>query len=179
MSLTAFFDSALAFVVAFVTTIGSVISVVAFWVGLASSVVLAIALIRVVRVSFRGATREDGFDIGDEEPQLKSTQDYFAYIWNGVKPFEVRINDRNFQAGDIYYIREYEPTFRRYTGRWVMVEITYVLSLEYFFCTRNLDDLGKSLDGYVVWGFEELDRFDGRHIDSDPEIPDGHGLRLA
>ncbi|WP_045689454.1 MULTISPECIES: ASCH/PUA domain-containing protein [Hymenobacter] len=55
--------------------------------------------------------------------ELKVWPDCFAALQAGVKPFDVRENDRDFQVGDALLLREYEPEQERYTGgtveRWV------------------------------------------------------------
>jgi hypothetical protein len=61
--------------------------------------------------------------------ELKILPQYFNAIVEGVKTFEVRKNDRNYQVGDILYLREYDfLTFPDYTGREVYVKVTYILS---------------------------------------------------
>lgn len=42
--------------------------------------------------------------------RLKTLQSYFTEVWNGVKTFEVRNNDRDFQVGDNLVLVEYEPS---------------------------------------------------------------------
>jgi hypothetical protein len=58
---------------------------------------------------------------------------YFDAIERGDKTFEVRKNDRDFQAGDTLVLREYDPTKAfspppdAYTGRSLSRVVTYVL----------------------------------------------------
>lgn len=59
---------------------------------------------------------------------LKTWPEYFAAIWDGRKTFEVRRNDRNFRAGDVIALHEWEPKKGRFTGRQARGRITYVLA---------------------------------------------------
>jgi len=70
--------------------------------------------------------------------ELKTWPGYFERIVNGSKTFEIRRNDRGFQAGDVLRLREYEPagdhdecpdtrcTGRRYSGREVLRSVGFV-----------------------------------------------------
>jgi hypothetical protein len=82
---------------------------------------------------------------------------YFDEVLGGHKRFEVRKNDRNYQVGDEYCLREWVPPIARcmtgilgqdrshYTGRRMHVVITYVLN-----------DVPGIEHGYCVWGFRPL-----------------------
>jgi hypothetical protein len=78
---------------------------------------------------------------------IKCINPYFNHINFGAKQFEVRLNDRNYQNRDIVVLEEYLPETSKYTGRYVMVKISYVL--------KEFDGLKK---GYCVFGFYVLDR---------------------
>jgi len=66
---------------------------------------------------------------------LKCLPSYFQAIWDGRKTFEVRRDDRGFEAGHTLCLREYMPYMDNggvsrlptYTGRVIMVKVTYVL----------------------------------------------------
>lgn len=78
--------------------------------------------------------------------ELKILPPYFEAVIDGRKTFEIRRDDRGFQAGDTVLLREYalpppgvfrtEP--QRYTGRCHLARIGYVTSYE-------------QLPGYVVF----------------------------
>lgn len=55
---------------------------------------------------------------------LKIAPEYFQAVKEGIKTFEIRENDRGFQKGDTVLLREYE--FPYYTGKSILVQITYV-----------------------------------------------------
>ncbi len=62
--------------------------------------------------------------------ELKTINPYFTAIWEGRKSFEIRKNDRDFEEGDILWLREYQM-FREhvdYTGRAIVCKVTYILS---------------------------------------------------
>lgn len=63
----------------------------------------------------------------------------FAATVAGDKNWEFRVNDRNYQIGDEFLGREWEPHQQSYTGRSYTRQITYVLR----------DGFGLP-DGYVV-----------------------------
>lgn len=65
--------------------------------------------------------------------ELKVQPPYFDALLSGDKTFELRRNDRGFQRGDRLRLLEWDPNFGfsdagRYTGRRLLVEVTYVLS---------------------------------------------------
>lgn len=58
--------------------------------------------------------------------ELKTYPCYFQEAWDGNKTFEVRLNDRDFRAGDIVVLNEWDGI--KYSGREIMGEIKYVLN---------------------------------------------------
>jgi hypothetical protein len=80
--------------------------------------------------------------------ELKIWPQYFDAVMTGRKNFEVRKNDRGFQAGDVVILREWDPTIvskrtmqgtpvedieqlpRGYTGASVEYRIGYVLPID-------------------------------------------------
>lgn len=59
--------------------------------------------------------------------ELKTVAPYFEDVLSGKKKFEVRKNDRNFAAGDIVVLCEYDNDKQQYGSRFVVVKIDYVL----------------------------------------------------
>jgi hypothetical protein len=59
--------------------------------------------------------------------ELKCWPAYFQRVIDGRKPFEVRKNDRDFQCGDMVFLREWNPETGEYTGREAQFLITYIL----------------------------------------------------
>lgn len=85
-----------------------------------------------------------------QEHFLKTINPYFTEVWEGRKPFEVRVNDRNFTAGDEVTLKEYSAIGKTYTGRKIHGSITYVLQDEQFckkgFCIFGVQVLRKILN---------------------------------
>jgi len=60
---------------------------------------------------------------------LKCWPQFFDEIASGRKKHDLRrADDRKFQVGDLLVLKEYDPEHERYTGRAVMVEVTYITS---------------------------------------------------
>ena len=77
---------------------------------------------------------------------LKISPIFFDAVASGVKPFEVRRNDRPFAVGDTLLLKEFEELPEQfgesgYTGRKCNAVVTYIL-----------DDPDYCPDGYVILG---------------------------
>jgi len=59
--------------------------------------------------------------------ELKCWPEFFEPVANGIKTFELRDDDRNYQVGDILKLREWIKD-EGYTGRNTYVTVTYILS---------------------------------------------------
>lgn len=58
---------------------------------------------------------------------LKSWTLFFSDIISGERTSDIRAtNDRRFMKGDLMELQEWNPITGKYTGRFAMVEITYV-----------------------------------------------------
>jgi len=55
---------------------------------------------------------------------VKCNDDYFWMVERGIKPFELRLNDRDYHIGDYMLLREYNLEHDRFSGRTVMAIIT-------------------------------------------------------
>ena len=73
--------------------------------------------------------------------ELKTWPDYYGHLDDGSKNFEYRRNDRGFKEGDVLHLREWEPTFGRYTGREMRRVVTYILSVSKDFVVMSLAPL--------------------------------------
>jgi len=78
--------------------------------------------------------------------EIKCINPYFTDVWNVHKNFEVRENDRNYKAGNFVLIKEFDKNTACYTGRSVLVIITYIL--------KNFPQGLK--DNYIVFSFYPL-----------------------
>ena len=74
---------------------------------------------------------------------LKCFPEYFQGIIDGKKTFEIRLNDRCYQVGDLLALNEYLPDSDSYTGRSCVVLVDYILNDEMYCKT-----------GFVVLGFK-------------------------
>lgn len=77
---------------------------------------------------------------------LKTWPQNFEDIKSGIKTFEVRYNDRDFQVGDYLELLEYDPVTGCYTSRRLNCIITYKLDGGQFGIKK----------GYVCLGIELL-----------------------
>ena len=81
--------------------------------------------------------------------QLKIDPGYFLDVASGRKTFEVRKNDRDFRVGDFLGLNEITKTpvnrndEHKETGRFILVEVTYVLT-----------DTMYVKDGYAILGIK-------------------------
>lgn len=85
--------------------------------------------------------------------QLKSWPEPFADLKRGVKTFEYRVDDREYQVGSYLLLREYEPQSRTETGDRVIVQVTHLL--------RNAFGVP---DGYVCMSVRMLSDAECRQI---------------
>jgi hypothetical protein len=58
---------------------------------------------------------------------LKTWSEYFEKVYTGEKTFEVRVNDRDYNVGDILVLKEYNPDRATYTGRVAVRTVSYIL----------------------------------------------------
>jgi len=73
--------------------------------------------------------------------ELKIDEQYFDAVIEGIKNFEIRLNDRNFEVGDGILLQEVD-SLRKYTGRTVSGTITYITDYQ-------------QKEGFVVFGFNK------------------------
>lgn len=59
--------------------------------------------------------------------ELKCLSPYFEDVRHHGKNFEVRLNDRNYQVGDILVLKEY-TAWLKFTGEEEVRRVTYILS---------------------------------------------------
>ena len=58
--------------------------------------------------------------------ELKTWPEYYEAVRDGRKTFEVRVNDRDFQVGDILRLHEWCPEKQEYTGYSIDRKVTYM-----------------------------------------------------
>lgn len=58
---------------------------------------------------------------------LKCWPEPFHAMMDGLKPFEIRKNDRDYRVGDILHLREWCPRSEEYSGAWLDRRVVYIL----------------------------------------------------
>lgn len=53
----------------------------------------------------------------EQTHELKIHPRYFKDVMLGIKKFEIRLNDRNYQERDNLILKEWNPETNQYTGR--------------------------------------------------------------
>ncbi|WP_435262946.1 DUF3850 domain-containing protein [Tenacibaculum sp. nBUS_03] len=79
----------------------------------------------------------------EQEHQLKILPQYFDRVKRGIKTFEVRYNDKDFQSGDKVSLNEWDMRKSKCSGNQIDIKITYVFK----------DSLDGIDTGYCVFGF--------------------------
>lgn len=77
---------------------------------------------------------------------LKTWPHFYDATHAGIKNFELRKNDRNFQVGDTVRLEEWLPSEQKYTGRALTRIIRYIL----FPVFADVKDLGALHKDYVI-----------------------------
>ena len=77
--------------------------------------------------------------------ELKTYPHYFKQSLDGNKPFEIRLNDRNFQVGDIVILKEWDNI--KYSGRELRGVIKYIIDDRFIGIAK----------GYVAFSLEFYD----------------------
>lgn len=88
--------------------------------------------------------------------ELKIWPEYFEAVKAGKKTSEVRTSYGEFAEGDDVVLREYDPEQKDYTGRSLVVTLTYVCSLDrvhYPSVTEALISRMRSSIGWVLLCF--------------------------
>ena len=80
--------------------------------------------------------------------ELKISTLFFNHTKRGLKKFEFRFNDRGFALGDRLLLREFVKSESRYTGKELLVEVTYILD-----CCPIMDNYSVN---YVVLQIEPV-----------------------
>lgn len=79
--------------------------------------------------------------------ELKTWPQFYQPTEEGKKRFEIREDDRGFEAGDLLLLREYDTTEGKYTGREMMVKVDFLM--------RRWSEMGLK-DGYVIMSISRV-----------------------
>lgn len=74
--------------------------------------------------------------------EIKILPQYYEAVSKGIKQFELRKDDRDYQVGDLVRLREWDG--KGYTGNKMIVGIKYVL--------RDCPEYGL-MEGYCIFGW--------------------------
>ena len=79
--------------------------------------------------------------------ELKIYQEYYEDVILERKKFELRKNDRDFKVGDYLNLKEWFPDTESYSGRGVLVQVSYILqgATAFYFGLK---------EGYCIMGIE-------------------------
>lgn len=58
---------------------------------------------------------------------LKVWPEFIEPLKKGLKTFEIRKHDRNYQVNDILVLQEWDPKTEKYTGEEIRKKVTYIL----------------------------------------------------
>lgn len=87
--------------------------------------------------------------------RLKTLTRYFGAVMIGLKPFEVRFNDRDYRVGDFLLLQEYDPETETY-GRETMRQVTYIFQGGAQPITQRAAVDHVVAEGWVVMGLAEV-----------------------
>lgn len=75
--------------------------------------------------------------------EVKCLPEYYEAVQSGVKSWELRFDDRNYDVGDLLILREWKDGV--YTGRRLTTKITYILK-----------DFAGLKDGWAILSVKKL-----------------------
>jgi ASC-1-like (ASCH) protein len=59
--------------------------------------------------------------------ELKIHPEYYKDVLLGFKKVEIRLNDQNYQEGDLLILNEFDPKTEKYTGGQVKRKVDYIV----------------------------------------------------
>lgn len=74
---------------------------------------------------------------------LKTWPCFFKAVLDGRKPFEIRLNDRDFRVGDQLRLQEYDLDTGQYTGRDLVADVSFT-------------SVAHQVPGYIVMGLKNI-----------------------
>lgn len=64
--------------------------------------------------------------------ELKCIEPYFGDVWDKLKTFEIRNNDRLFKVGDLVILKKYSEETDTFHAERIMFKIGYILENEVY-----------------------------------------------
>ena len=59
--------------------------------------------------------------------ELKIHPEYYKDVLLGLKKVEVRLNDRNYQEGELLILNEFDPKTEKYTGSQLKRKVDFII----------------------------------------------------
>lgn len=91
-----------------------------------------------------------------KEHHVKAFSKYFQDVKKGIKPFEVRFNDRDYHVGDTLVLEEINGCSFTSTSPNCLISYKYTGQVEYRRIIYVLDDADYCKDGYVILGLDNI-----------------------
>ncbi len=85
-----------------------------------------------------------------ETHKLKTWPEFYKDVVLGIKTFELRKLDRDYQVGDVLRLEEWNPETHDYTGRYTEKVITHILKGACFGLSKGFGILSLGADGYIA-----------------------------
>lgn len=70
--------------------------------------------------------------------ELDCISDVFQDIYNGVRSFDIRDDDRDYEIGDSLHLKEYNIKTQSHSGRWISKRVTYIQNISVPYGTYDL-----------------------------------------
>lgn len=86
---------------------------------------------------------------------LRTWPDQFRVLAAGIKTFEFRHDDRDFEVGDMLVLREWQPARKEFTGNELIRWVTYIVRGPDFgipegYCVMSISELRTEVKGSVT-----------------------------
>ncbi len=62
------------------------------------------------------------------EHELKIHPKHYRMVLLGLKKVEIRLNDRNYQEGDLLILNEFDPKTQRYTSFQIKRKVDFIIN---------------------------------------------------
>jgi hypothetical protein len=109
--------------------------------------------------------------------RLKTLTRFFDAVMIGLKPFEVRYNDRDYQVGDFLLLQEYDPSTETY-GRETMRQVTYVFQGGAQPSTQKAAVDHVVAEGWVVMGLADVPELKRQELYDTIEVWNKDAMRV-
>ena len=86
-----------------------------------------------------------------KEHAVKLVQPYFDFVWDHTMNCQIRKNDRDYRAGDLLFLHEYDPRRNVFKGRYILRKILEVIDHKHHVVGAGLTD------GWVLLLLGEVD----------------------